>query len=80
MLLGNDQSYSKQYFNIETSLDKEIWEMAVDKRDEDLAGWQEFKFTQRLVSFVKIIGTKVVRCFVFYFQNDFALCKSNNFN
>lgn len=79
MLLGNDQNNTNQYsFYIETSLDKEKWQMAVDKRNESLSGWQQFKFEERPVSFVKIIGTKadIVSCFVFHFQNDFALCEN----
>lgn len=76
MLLGNDQNYLNKYsFYIETSLDKEKWQMAIDKRDESLSGWQKFEFEERPVSFIKIIGTNpdIVSCF-------FALCHLNNFN
>lgn len=59
MLLGNDQNYLNQYsFYIETSMDNVEWQMAVDKRNEVLSGWQTFQFEERPVSFIKIIGTK----------------------
>lgn len=42
----------------ETSLDNVKWQMAVDKRDVCLSGWQKFEFEERSVVFVKIVGTK----------------------
>lgn len=68
MLLGCNRNYSNGYsFYIETSLDKEKWQMAVDKREESLSGWQQFSFTERPVIFIKIIGTKkdIVSSFCF---------------
>lgn len=64
MLLGSNMSYSNEYsFYIQTSLDNENWQMAVDKHDETLSGWQQFVFDERLVTFVKIIGTNDVSSF-----------------
>lgn len=61
MLLGSKRNYKKQFsFYIETStiswLSSSTWQMAVDKREESLSGWQQFEFEERLVSYVKIIG------------------------
>lgn len=59
MLLGTDKNNTNQYsFFIETSLDNENWQLAVDKRDESLSGWQQFQFEERPVVFVKIVGTQ----------------------
>ncbi|XP_031624125.1 BTB/POZ domain-containing protein 9-like [Contarinia nasturtii] len=59
MLLGNDKNnYNKYSFFIETSIDKENWEMAIDKRSESLSGWQMFQFEPRPASFIKITGTQ----------------------
>lgn len=73
MLLGNNMNYSNKYsFFIETSLDKDIWEMAVDKRDEILSGWLEFDFEPRSAIFIKITGTRsdIVRLYSkCYFRN-----------
>lgn len=44
-------------FYIETSTDLKTWEMAVDKRNENLRSWQTLTFTPRPVVFIKIIGT-----------------------
>lgn len=72
MLLGNERNHSNQYsFYIETSMDNENWQMAVDKRDASVSGWQQFEFGERLVTFVKIIGTKAdIVSFIFVFQNS----------
>lgn len=59
MLLGNNMNHSNQYsFYIETSMNKNDWKMAVDKRDESLSGWQEFEFKPRPAIFIKITGTQ----------------------
>lgn len=60
MLLGCDpRNQSIEYsFYIETSIDKENWQLAVDKRNESLLGWQEFEFKERPVVFIKIVGTQ----------------------
>lgn len=39
-------------------MDKLNWEMAVDKRYENLSGWQEIDFDARPVIFIKITGTQ----------------------
>lgn len=44
-------------FYIETSINQKDWEMAVDKRDEQLRSWQQFTFPPRPVVFFKIVGT-----------------------
>lgn len=44
-------------FYIETSINQKDWEMAVDKRDEQLRSWQQFTFDPRPVVFIKIVGT-----------------------
>lgn len=44
-------------FYIETSLNSQNWEMAVDRRDERCKSWQQFFFESRPVSFIKIVGT-----------------------
>ena len=44
-------------FYIETSINQKDWEIAVDKRDEQLRSWQQFTFPPRPVVFFKIVGT-----------------------
>lgn len=44
-------------FYIETSVNQKDWEMAIDKRNEQLRSWQQFTFTPRPVVFFKIVGT-----------------------
>lgn len=44
-------------FYVETSINQKDWEMAVDKRDEQLRSWQQFTFPPRPVVFFKIVGT-----------------------
>lgn len=44
-------------FYIETSVNQNDWEMAVDKRNEQLRSWQDFTFTPRPVVFFRITGT-----------------------
>lgn len=44
-------------FYIETSVNQKDWEIAVDKREEQLRSWQQFTFTPRAVVFFKIVGT-----------------------
>lgn len=82
MLLGCDRNHSNQYsFYIETSLENENWQMAVDKRDESLLGWQQFEFEERLVVFVKIVGTQsnMVGAFVVNFKLLFLSSSSHSF-
>lgn len=55
MLLNRLSEYS---FCIETSRNGSDWEMAVDKREEALTGWQEFDFVPRAANYIKITGTK----------------------
>lgn len=47
-------------FYVQTSVDNVNWAMAVDMRNNDISPstTSAFKFTQRLVLFVKIVGTK----------------------
>ncbi|XP_031628080.1 BTB/POZ domain-containing protein 9-like isoform X2 [Contarinia nasturtii] len=56
MLLGNDhiRMTEKFSFYITTSLDKQHWTMAVDKRTELLSGWQEFEFKPRKTTFIRL--------------------------
>lgn len=62
MLLGCDKNHirfqNKYSFYIQTSFDQEKWQMAVDKCNESLSGWQQFEFEERVVVFVKIVGTE----------------------
>lgn len=44
-------------FYIETSVNQKDWEMAVDKREEQLRSWQQFTFPPRAVVFFRIVGT-----------------------
>lgn len=50
----DDRTYC---FYIETSTNQKDWEMAVDKRHEQLKSWQQFTFNPRAVVFIKIVGT-----------------------
>lgn len=47
-------------FYVQTSVDNNIWTLAVDMRDRDIesSSANDLQFTQRLVLYVKIIGTK----------------------
>lgn len=59
MYLGNGLNHLNKYsFCIETSMNKSDWQMAVDKRNESLAGWLEFDFEPRPAEFIKITGTQ----------------------
>lgn len=44
-------------FYVETSTNRRTWDMAVDKRNEQLRSWQPLAFTPRPVVFIKIVGT-----------------------
>ncbi|CAD7091304.1 unnamed protein product [Hermetia illucens] len=44
-------------FYIETSNNQKDWEMVVDKRSEPVRSWQNFSFTPRPITFIKIVGT-----------------------
>lgn len=57
LCLYNLRAVRESSFYIETSMDSHYWEMAVDRREERLKSWQEFKFEARPASFIKIIGT-----------------------
>lgn len=59
-LLLLDSENRTYRFYIQTSTDNINWTMAVDMRNEDfnLSSETVFKFTQRLVLFVKIVGTE----------------------
>lgn len=64
----DDQAYR---FYIETSLDKENWQIAIDRRTEDSRSWQTLTFEQRLCVYIKIVGTRrnaanYVRIFEFF--------------
>lgn len=50
----DDRTYS---FYIETSTNQKNWDMAVDKRNEQLRSWQTLTFTPRPIVFIKIVGT-----------------------
>lgn len=39
-------------------MNQKDWEMAVDKRNENLRSWQKFEFSPRPVAFFRIIGTQ----------------------
>lgn len=54
LLFPTNESYS---FYIETSLDQLKWDMAVDKREEQLGSYQVLTFARRPVTFFKIVGT-----------------------
>lgn len=56
-LLLWDQDARTYSFYIETSLNRIDWEVAVDKRNEQLRSWQKFTFESRAVVFIRIIGT-----------------------
>ncbi|XP_031623823.1 BTB/POZ domain-containing protein 9 [Contarinia nasturtii] len=56
LLLWDCDSRTYSFF-IETSVNQKDWEMAVDKKDEQLRSWQQFIFEPRPVVFIKIVGT-----------------------
>lgn len=56
-LLLWDRDDRKYRFYIETSLDRKIWKMAVDKRSEDSRSWQSLQFEVRLCVYIRIVGT-----------------------
>lgn len=58
MLLGNHMNHLNKYsFRIETSMyENKHLEMAVDKQNETLSGWQDFEFKPRKAIFIKITG------------------------
>lgn len=55
-LLLWDKDYRKYKFYIETSTNLKEWQMAVDKRDEELRSWQQFNFDPRAVVFIRFVG------------------------
>lgn len=58
-LLLDEQNQSNR-FTIQTSLDNQNWTMAVDRRDHDIQSSTAesiCKFNERLVLYVKIVGT-----------------------
>lgn len=59
LLLWDSENRSYRFY-VQTSLDRKNWVMAVDMREKDmsLSSVNVFKFPQRLVLYVKIIGTK----------------------
>lgn len=70
MLLGNNKINAEKYsFFIETSMDKTIWKIAVDKRNDLLSGWQEFKFESRPTNFIKITGTQTGNVCTYLIEN-----------
>lgn len=50
----DERTYS---FYIETSVNETEWDMVVDKRNERLQSWQTFKFAERPVTYIRIVGT-----------------------
>lgn len=54
LLLCDDQNQSYR-FSIQTSLDNRKWTMAVDRSEKDVSSESIFRFTERLVLYVKII-------------------------
>lgn len=83
MLLGNNSfPLDKFSFGIQTSMDLKTWKMAVDKRNENLSGWQEFDFELRPAVFIKITGTQsdnvsTLHIFMLKFQPDEKLVNVN---
>lgn len=59
-LLPWDPQNRTYRFYVQTSVDNINWTMAVDKRDKDMKSSSEdvFKFSLRLILYVKIIGTE----------------------
>jgi BTB/POZ domain-containing protein 9 len=49
ILLWDSHQPRNYSFYIESSIDKENWEMVVDKRDEKLSSWQEFNFPSTIM-------------------------------
>lgn len=52
-----DQDPRSYRFYIETSTDKQNWELAVDRRNQDCKSWQHAEFSERITVFIKITGT-----------------------
>ncbi|XP_063903919.1 BTB/POZ domain-containing protein 9-like [Zophobas morio] len=55
LLWDKDNRYYK-YF-VETSINNTDWEIAVDLRNEDCKSWQNLRFKERAVVFIRITGT-----------------------
>lgn len=55
LLYSRDERFYSYY--IETSIDNDIFEMAVDLSDTLTQSWQEVTFPRRIAVFVKITGT-----------------------
>ncbi|KAJ3647097.1 hypothetical protein Zmor_024639 [Zophobas morio] len=55
LLWDKDIRYYK-YF-VETSINNTDWEIAVDLRNEDCKSWQNLRFKERAVVFIRITGT-----------------------
>lgn len=60
ILLGNRECPSSESsFYIEASSDNITWELIVDKRNESCkSAWHHFEFTERVVVYFRICGTK----------------------
>ena len=50
----DDRKY--KYF-IETSVNNVTWEIVADRRNENCKSWQNIRFDERPVVFIRIIGT-----------------------
>lgn len=50
----DDRTYK---FYIETSVNDDEWEMAVDRKSQEARSWQQMSFKPRPVVFIKIVGT-----------------------
>lgn len=60
LLLWDKNDYAYRYY-IETSNNLQDWEVAIDRRNEKCKSWQEAKFSPRIVTHIKIIGSRVDR-------------------
>ncbi|XP_063903916.1 BTB/POZ domain-containing protein 9-like [Zophobas morio] len=56
LLLWDRDSRRYRYF-VETSIDNSDWEIAVDLRNQDCTSWQNLRFKERVVVFIRITGT-----------------------
>ncbi|RZC37379.1 BACK, BTB, and/or F5 F8 type C domain containing protein, partial [Asbolus verrucosus] len=56
MLLWDGDNRYYQYY-IESSMNKIDWEMVVDRRKDKWKSWQEIKFSERPMIYIKITGT-----------------------
>ncbi|XP_063903917.1 BTB/POZ domain-containing protein 9-like [Zophobas morio] len=56
-LLLRDRDPRRYRYFVETSTDNSEWEIAVDLRNQDCTSWQNLRFKERVVVFIRITGT-----------------------